>query len=208
MTHEKEKAQYEYDCKTHGPDAYKLWEFQNSDGTWETCLRYGPEWRPYAQYRRKETPFEPLYFTGLPRDRKEAEQFLGSIMEFSEDGNTWEKNRLKKIDKNDHSLPYSYRGLWSNYIRTCPETFSDQHPTIKIIVNDKAYNLPKPETEAPPKGTEYFLFSPDADQYKIKLHWIDNEADQRFLRHGLVHLTDPRVQIWVNWWEQVKEIKT
>jgi hypothetical protein len=205
MAHEKEKTQYEYDCKTHGPDTYKLWEFQNSDGTWETCLPYGPEWRPYAQYRRKETPFEPLYFTGLPRDRKEAEQFLGNIMEFSENGNTWEKDRLKKIDKNDHCLPYSYRGLWSNYIRTCPETFSDQHPTIKIIVNDKAYNLPKPETKAPDDGTKYWAVAPMEPRGIEVSIWLDEVYDNNRLKYQAIHLTEARAQAWANWLKELHE---
>lgn len=92
---------------------------------------------------------------------------------------------------------------WWTYCRTCPDTF--QHPTIRITVNGKDFDLPKPETEAPDDGTKYWCFNLDcADRVTGHTWYWDGAAiDLERLRQQRVHLTEARAQAWSDWWKEI-----
>jgi hypothetical protein len=202
MAHEELKKQYEQDKKQYGRDAYKLWEFYKPiEGVWMESGREGPEWRIGTKYRRIEPVFQPQEFSGM--NWREAEPMLYKTVEASNNGEEWLKTTL--IDLNRNPL-YCQKFVTNsgardyNYIRTCPETF--QHPTIKITVNGKDFDLPKPETEATDRGYSYWIFSASkrkADDFT----WACDQFDERHLKSGLVHLTEDRAQAWADFWKEI-----
>jgi hypothetical protein len=201
MTHEKEKAQYEEDRKNY-ERPWELWELQDFRGEWVTCAD-SPKFARLAHYRRKKPPLRPEYFSGL--NWREAEKYVGKLMEFSDSGNKWVTATLSKIiTERDEIFRYaSNAGFRATYCRTCPETFQDPHPTIRITVSGKDYDLPKPEKEAPEYNTLFYVFCPGAKDMFLETVWRGTDSDHRRLRQGSVFLTEDRAQAWTNWWKEI-----
>lgn len=56
-----------------------------------------------------------------------------------------------------------------------------------ITVGDVSF--PKPESRAPEIGDMYYIPRLNASTFRNQYHWDGSEADQSFLKAGLVHLT-------------------
>jgi hypothetical protein len=193
MAHEKLQKQYDKDVEQYGRDAYKKWEYRYLSDKWRTCAIYGPEWCVGVEYRRKEPPFTPEYFTGL--NWRDALPLVGKVVEYSGTGDCWELGTLCKIDMEEnkryrYSLNNGY--IWAVYIRTCHETHA--HPTITI----GGVELPRPEVEALGDGKRYWLWMPQSITTDI---WNGCDTDYRWLGAGLIHLTEPRAKAWADWWQ-------
>jgi hypothetical protein len=199
MAYEELKKQYEEDCKNH-ERPWELWQYRpKTHGAW-VDFRFGnPLWDEDCEYRRKEPPCTPEYFTGL--DREKAVQYCGRKVGYSYDGLRWENGVLKLVD--EAGTPFSIistntrSNFWVNYIKTIPETYT--HPTITIEVNGKEYKLPRPEVNAPKVGTEYYLWYPNVNSYS----WVGDSIDHEWLKMDGVHLTENRAQAWADWWNNV-----
>jgi hypothetical protein len=194
MAHEELQKQFEKDCETH-EKPWELWEYQELKRSWRGCYSPGPEWRASANYRRKEPPFEPEYFSGL--NWRDAERLVGKLVEFSCNGDGWNTGILEYIDKKDFA---EFRfgeqtGVLYTYIRTCPETHA--HPTITI----GGVELPRPEVEAPKYDQTYYTFDCNEKNRTFAHSWCDDSYDKMWLNHGIVHLTEDRAQAWASWWE-------
>jgi len=202
MAHEELKKQYEEDKKNYGFNAYKLWEFEDDIvSKWINCDSNGPRWFPEINYRRKEDSFQPEYFSGL--NWRDALNYLEhKLVEVSHDGQTWHGPfKLRMISSS--TFCFQAASAWWTYIRTCPETFVDQHPTIKITVNGKDYHLPKPETYALEKGTNYYAIDPmevNCIEYET---WEGDCYDNARLINKAVHLTEARAQAWADFWKEI-----
>jgi hypothetical protein len=168
--------------------------------------------RQYAQdekeYKRDEDAFKPQefqpeYFSGL--NWREAEKYVGKMMEFSDSGNKWVTATLSKIiTERDEVFRYvSKVEFRATYCRTCPETFADPHPTIRITVNGKDFDLPKPETEEPSKYTKYWVFDPAMEDYTPATQWEDWKSDHQLLQQHCIHLTEDRAQAWADFWQEI-----
>lgn len=191
MAHEKEKAQYEEDCKNY-ERPWELWEISHDGREWSTCA-CTPSWSQCAEYRRKKPPFTPEYFSSL--NWQEALPLVGMAVEFSEDPDTygWRKDVLVCVRQNTGS--YKFDSIQSGvypYIRTTPETH--KHPTVTI----GRVELPMPEVEAPEKGQEIWLWYHGKT---IRDLWIGTPQMQNRLKNGIVHLAEARAQAWADWWE-------
>jgi len=198
MAHEELQKQYKEDCK-HYKRPWELWEFRSPTvHTWTGHWQH-PTWHPHTQYRRKEPSFTPEYFSGL--NWREAEKYVGKEMEFSDEpDNGWSKYKLLSLAYHSNLKFDSDDGEGYEYCRTCPETFA--HSTIRITVNGKDYDLPKPETKAPKVGTFYYTFS-RIECPLSPLRWGGSEWDELQLEAGIVHLTEDRAQAWADWWKEV-----
>ena len=119
-------------------------------------------------------------------------------MEFSDDGETFDtKKRLSMIctDEEETRRFCDDRIEYWTYIRTCPETHA--HPTVTI----GGVELPRPETE-PLEGNQIYFTFDCLKQNRMFTHtWCNDQYDKRWLRHGIVHLTEPRAKAWASWWE-------
>ena len=185
---EKEKKQYDEDCKTN-ERPWELWQYavKNSDVLDWCDLSSAPIWNDYLVYRRKITAFNPKYYSGL--NWSDAEHFIGKTVECSNNPDYgWEVGLLRRIVPIGKNFYVSMN--FYTYIRTCEET--SKHPTINI----GGVELPKPETEEPEKGTKYWL-NPDC----IDMYWCGNYHDRAFLKAGRVHLTEERAKAWTDWWK-------
>lgn len=139
--------------------------------------------------------FKPEYYTGL--NWRDALPLVGKVVEFSDDPDCcgWTKGKLYGIDQ-QFQRRFRQKGLHFEYIRTCPETHS--HPTITLTVNGREWVLPRPETEAPERGIDYWIVDTyETDRYK----WQDGEVDREWLEAGIVHLTEDRAQVWADFWQ-------
>jgi hypothetical protein len=205
MAHEELKKQYEEDCEFYGKkEAGKLWQFYNPNDTegWQDC-NGEPLFISSHEYHRKEPPCTPECFTGL--DREKAVQYCGRKVGYSYDGLRWENGVLKLVD--EAGTPFSIistntrSNFWVNYIKTIPETYV--HPTITIEVNGKEYKLPRPEVDAPKRGTKYWF----VNQFnEVRFRYWDShtdspEIDKRHLQALNIHLTEDRAQAWGSWWQ-------
>ena len=58
-----------------------------------------------------------------------------------------------------------------------------------ITIGDVSF--PKPESEPPELGTEYWIAEPSYGYYAttIPIFWSDDSQDRIYLKRGLVHLT-------------------
>ena len=81
----------------------------------------------------------------------------------------------------------------------------ESHPTIKIAVDGKEFNLPRPETQAPPVGTEYWLFNLVL-MGTVSCTWDNDPGDRRRLEQGNVQLTEDRAKAWIMWWKEMIKI--
>jgi len=204
MAHEELKMQYEEDRKNYGFNAYKLWEFEdNIVSKWINCDSNGPRWFPEINYRRKEDSFQPEYFSGL--NWREAERFVGKVMEFSDNNTKWYISILKHI-KSEETIVHRFlskKGGWI-YCRTCPETFIDPHPTIKITFNGKDYHLPKPETERLEIGTYFWAFdSSEAGLIYDNYYNGETTLSNSYINNKCVHLTEARAKAWADFWNEL-----
>jgi hypothetical protein len=148
----------------------------------------------------KELPFKPEYFSGL--NFKDAKKYIGCHMYASNNGQEWIPGGILK-DLNFESCAhkkFQVNNKYYNYISTCSETFKKSHPTIKITVNGKDYNLPKPEVEEPQYDTICWVIT-QTGVYSII--WKGTCADTEKLRIGIIHLTRIRAQAWVDWWRKL-----
>jgi hypothetical protein len=211
-THEKHKKQYAQDEKDY-KEPWKKWSYKYPYGEWTQC-NSTPLWDPNAEYNRDEDAFKPQefrseYFSGL--NWWEAEKYVGKMMEFSDSGNKWVTATLSKIiTERDEIFRYvSKAGFRATYCRTCPETFQDPHPTIRITVNGKDYDLPKPETEVLKEGTKYWSIDPLEFDCISMDHWANHEhdkCDKARLKNGFVHLTKDRAKVWADFWKEIHKI--
>jgi len=194
MAHKELKRQYEEDCKNHDRP-WELWEILHDGIGWRTCTN-PPSWSLLAEYRRKEGKKEDLkieYFSGL--NWREAEKLIGKVVEFSDEGTVWSRaKKLRHVASKEVRKFYNCDEAWV-YIRTCHETY--KHPTITI----GGIELPKPEAEAPEKGTDFWIWAPDEIEEIEELTWCGDPSDEKILASGIVHLTQDRAQAWADWWE-------
>lgn len=196
MAHEKEKAQYEEDCKNH-ERPWELWEISHDGREWSTCT-CTPSWGQWGGYRRKEPPFTPEYFSGL--NWREAEKLIGKVVEFSNTGNYWtERTLVRLLGGIDNVYKFvSKDDLKSIYIRTTPDTH--KHPTITI----GRVELPRPETTPLVIGQEYFYFDPANTSMCTRSVWSDGFVDHLRLNNKCIHLTESRAQAWADWWQDTR----
>ena len=190
---EKEKKQYDEDCKTH-ERPWKFWEYKaKAVETWKP-LAGQPIWHADCIYRRKQTTFVPEYYSGL--NWRVAEHLMGKTVECTNNPDSgWHVGTLKEVSKNE---VISYFGVVISdgsfdffvYIRTCEETF--KHPHISI----GGVELPMPETVAPSHGTKYWTF-PGC----ICHIWNGFTREMDFLKAGQVHLTEDNAKAWADWWK-------
>jgi hypothetical protein len=154
---------------------------------------------PTGKHPNRE--FEPEYFSGL--NWRDAEKLVKEVVEFSCNGNGWNKGRLSHIDKKDFAEhryqkyrdpAAAIRGGYT-YIRTCQETYV--HPTLNI----GGVKLPRPETKPPEEGAEYCLFDPTDINAIGCYDWSGDKSDLEWLKSGCIHLTEARAQAWADWWE-------
>jgi hypothetical protein len=229
VAHEKMKKQYEEDCKNY-ERPWELWEYKRDNYPWRNCGCPGPEWKEYNKYRRKkypciycgagsmgshkancpealsiqakEIPFRPEYFSGL--NWQEAERFVGKIMEFSDNAVYWDsKAILWELSQGAARRFRSKDGIYFVYCRTCPDTFVDSHPTIRITVNGRDFDLPRPETEAPRDGTKYWAVAPMEPRGIEVSIWLDEAYDNNRLKYQAIHLTEARAQAWADFWKEL-----
>jgi hypothetical protein len=200
MAHEELKKQWEEDVKVFGKDAYKHWEFYGPDHKWKPCV-IKPHWVSEHQYRHKEPPFQPEYFSGL--NWREAEKLVGKVVETSRDGEHWGDEKILKDfshttnDKFKDINDYVY-----TYIRTCQKTYQELfHPTIKITVNGKDYELPKPERKAPHEAKQYWYRN--AENQIQCTTWAITLLDIDRLNAGNIHLTEARCKAWDDFWREI-----
>lgn len=187
---EKEKKQYEEDCKTH-ERPWELWEYKEfGKGGWED-LQCKPKWIHLSLYRRKPTTFMPECYSGL--NWRDAEHLIGKAVECSNCPDMgWKFGVLQMIAPVGENFAVYISGHHNLYIyiRTCEKTF--KHPTINI----GGVELPMPETVAPALGTLYWK-SPTA----ICNEWNGFVFDNDSLISGQVHLTEERAKAWADWWK-------
>ena len=199
MAHEKEKAQYDEDCKKYGEKAYKLWEFDSSGSGYYIDINREPVWSPHVKYRRKEEPaFQPEYSLVVDtyNAMKSVANLIGKMVECSDHGEIWtEPQKLTKIIIDGNYIYQTNRVNNWKYIRICPETF--KHPTITI----GGFELPRPEMEAPEKGTKYWVFDSTSRLSQTTYIWSNDFLDKAWLKNGTVHLTEDRKNAWEDWWE-------
>ncbi len=135
---EKEKKQYEEDCKTH-ERPWELWQYTSRDQSssdWHS-LETHPKWSGHCIYHRKQTTFVPEYYSGL--NWRDAEHLVGKTVECTNNPDyEWEVGLLRRIVPIGNNFDVSMH--FYTYIRTCKETFKP--PTINI----GGVELPKPET--------------------------------------------------------------
>jgi len=83
--------------------------------------------------------------------------------------------------------PYKWAldGRAINLNRKYNVIWPESHP--KVITRTITY--PAPETEAPARGTEYFIPEPISG-YSLGYTWHGDGADIGYLRQGLVYLTE------------------
>ena len=79
---------------------------------------------PY-RFELVEPEFKPEYFSAL--NERDAEKYIGKLMEFANrDGvlyNNWGREILKNINNSDHLFPFKTNYNYRQFMRTCPETF-------------------------------------------------------------------------------------
>jgi hypothetical protein len=149
--------------------------------------------------KHPDREFQPEYFSGL--NWREAEKLVGKVVEFTDDPDDieWEQGVLAGLDMEVPGRRFSIkRDDNFEYIRTCPETYQDTHPTITITVNGKDFKLPRPEVEAPGPGQKYFYVG--ADGNIVRCSWDGYGSEHDILALGKVHLTEARAQAWADWW--------
>ena len=196
---EKEKKQYEEDCKTH-ERPWALWQWVPIDNNpdcedWKQ-LNHAPSWWHKSKYRRKPTTFNPECYSGL--NWRDAEQLIGKTVECSNNPDIcWHVGILKTVKENGGITHFAVNvnGCISvdffTYIRTCEETF--KHPTINI----GGVELPKPETAEPVLWTKYWL-SPACTE----MIWGGYNYNIENLQAGRVHLTKDNAKAWADWWKK------
>jgi hypothetical protein len=197
MAHEELKKQYEEDWQKYRGNTYKMWEFKSPGGHGWEHLSGPPCWDRFNQYRRKNPPFEPEYFSGL--NWRDAEKLVGKLVEFTDDpgSNEWESGVLQCLDFKGGRRFKVKNNYHFEYIRTTPETHA--HPTITLTVNGREWVLPRPEVEAPERHTPYFRVR--ANDEVTKYYWQGGQVEIDWLDNGHVHLTKDRAQAWTDWWE-------
>jgi hypothetical protein len=177
-----------------------------------TCHNCGEHYEPQSKEHfncyscgARLSEFQPEYFSGL--NWLEAEKYVGKVMEFSNDALYWDsKDILWELSQGAASRFRSKDGIYFVYCRTCPETFQDPHPTIKITVNGKDYDLPKPEAEAPGTGTKYWICNFILNEIRGS-RWGGDDADRRRLLNGIIHLTEDRAKAWADFWKELHGCK-
>ncbi len=190
---EKEKKQYDEDCKTH-ERPWKFLEYKaKAVETWKP-LAGRPIWHADCIYRRKQTTFVPEYYSGL--NWRNAEHLIGKTVECTNNPDAgWKVGKLQIATRPGECFNV-YIGIrqdlndYYTYIRTCEETF--KHPTINI----GWIELPKPETVAPELGAKYWL-SPTCTE----MYWCASPYDISELNSCRVHLTEERAKAWTDWWK-------
>ena len=204
---EKEKKQYEEDCKNY-KRPWELWQWVQIDNDpdcedWKQ-LKHAPSWWHKSKYRRKPTTFNIEYYSGL--NWRDAEHLVGKIIEYSDfPGQGWKVGKLKKLNKIGENFVVNTKNhcTFYTYIRTI-----SKHPTINI----GGVELPMPETVAPANETKYWIFPYPAHRELFRsLHWSYSRSDIDALQAGQVHLTEERAKAWTDWWKKevlakIKEI--
>ena len=189
---EKEKKQYEEDCKTH-ERPFELWQYTSRDQSspdWHS-LETHPKWSKHCIYHRKQTSFMTEYYSGI--NWRDAEHLVGKTVECTNNPDyEWEVGLLRRIVPIGKNFDVSMH--FYTYIRTCEETF--KHPTINI----GGVELPKPETVAPNVGDQYWV-CPSGCEPGYLLFWTNDDDDIAALRECRVHLTIERAQAWADWWK-------
>jgi hypothetical protein len=199
MAHEELKKQYEEDCKNY-ERPWELWEFKwNSADHWKALDRQ-PNWIEYAEYRRKEPPFQAGQ-TVLVYDRfRFAIPLRAVVVEQS-----GEAVEVLLLESNNNKYPAG-RKVWV-FTEQIKKTEQQEHPTINI----GGVELPRPEVEAPKDGTQHwFIDSFNEVRFRFWGRHVDSsEKDRRYLAAGNVHLEGARAQAWADWWNEaiIKEIK-
>ncbi len=191
---EKEKKQYEDDCKNH-ERPWELWQYTSSDQSsseWHS-LETHPTWSGHCIYHRKQTTFVPEYYSGL--NWRNAEHLIGKVIEYTNHPDSgWHVGMLTSISKNNVIAHFDIIADgevdFFVYIRTCEEAY--QHPTINI----GGVELPMPETAEPALGTKYWL-SPACNE----MVWCGYYSNIDNLQSGRVHLTEERAKAWADWWK-------
>jgi hypothetical protein len=202
VTNEELKKQYEEDCKNY-ERPWELWEFRNiSYDGWLPCDKK-ITWSSNLEYRRKDPPFQPKYFSGL--NWQDAKKLVGRPIEFSNDPGyeSWETGILESLDYNQGPRFKILHRWFHEYTRTCLDTFQDPHPTIRITVNGKNFDLPKPETEAPDDGALYWAIDPLTENGIEKDTWRGHMDDKYRLSNMAVHFTEDRAQAWADFWKEI-----
>jgi hypothetical protein len=197
MAHEELKKQWEKDVKHLGGTAHTYWEWRdpNDDNkNWNPCDPTSPRFFSNIEYRRKQQPFQPEYFSGL--NWREAEKLVGKVVEYSKDGGYWQgPGTLIKVSTVVGDYQRFLSNLcWWTYVRTTPETYA--HPTITI----GGVKLPRPEHIEPFAGTHYFSVD---NGNVVKRVWSACPYDMEKLMAGNVHRTESRAQAWADWWNNV-----
>ena len=201
---EKEKKQYEEDCKTH-ERPWALWQWVPIDNNpdcedWKQ-LNHAPSWWHKSKYRRKPTTFNPEYYSGL--NCKDAEHLIGKVVEGTNYPNEdWKTVKLINITNGKqrsgvfevyHQKEPDVTGTYE-YIRTVEEILVPEHPTINICGTE----LPKPETVVPALGIRCWL-APACNEFV----WGGYKYNTENLQAGRVHLTEERAKVWMDWWKSV-----
>ena len=151
---EKEKKQYEEDCKNY-KRPWELWQWVPIDNNpdcedWKQ-LKHAPSWWHKSKYRRKLTTFNPEYYSGL--NCRNAEHLIGKVVEGTNYPNEdWKTVKLINITNGKqrsgvfevyHQKESGITGTYE-YIRTVEEILVPEHPTINVC----GVELPMPETFA------------------------------------------------------------
>jgi len=100
---EKEKKQYEEDCKNY-KRPWELWQWVPIDNNpdcedWKQ-LKHAPSWWHKSKYRRKPTTLNQEYYSGL--NWKDAEHLIGKTVECTNNPDSgWYVGTLKQVSKNE-----------------------------------------------------------------------------------------------------------
>ena len=203
---EKEKKQYEEDCKNY-ERPWELWEYaMPTHGVLDWIDFTQPlVWSKYCIYRRKPNSFTPKGYSGL--NWSDAEHLIGKTVEYTNHPDSgWHVGTLKNVSRNnviahfeiisDGSVDYFI------YIRTREEAVTP--PTINI----GGVELPMPETVAPEPGTVYWVFGTPATAKDGSLYDSDvwpqhvSKWEKESLKNGSIHLTGERAKAWADWWKK------
>ena len=196
MKHEELIKQYDEDCKNH-ERPWRLWQYKcKSSKTWQDFFHKHPNWLQKYEYRRKESPFTPEYFSGL--NWRDAEPYIMRKVDASMYGEEWRSNVLLLGLNKDPYIHNKFKTEYGNfqYICTTPQaqTQTHAHPTI----NTGDVKLPRPEIKTPKTGTIYWRWIPKG---VFRDSWKNCPIEQEWLTAGKIHLVKDRAQAWADWWE-------
>lgn len=129
----------------------------------------------------KGEEFQPEYFTGLPQDRKRAKNYIGKMMEFSDDGERWAEGILESVGSRapGESLPqhkYKRENVgWYIYCRTCAKTKTQ-------YIEFGPGKIPAPADVEPKIDTMYYFLDIISERSYRKETWMGTKLDKlRFI---------------------------